>query len=115
MGWLKTPASSVLVPLGITFLLTVSVFWGMQRFTLEGRLQDRFGSIVMRAPLGPGGSQAPVDISSSICPQIDSVLRAELSPRTEVKVGWGFNERLLIIKIGTRDQCAASVYPGFAL
>lgn len=114
MGWLRRPAASVLLPLGITVSLTLSAFWIMHRFTLEGRLQDRFGSIVMRAPMKSELRQPPVDVSSLVCPQIDDVLRAELSPRTEVEVGWGFNVRLLIIDTSEQGQCSASVQPGLA-
>ena len=114
MGWLRSPAALVLLPLGITVSLTLSAFWIIHRFTLEGRLQDRFGSIVKRAPMKSGLRQPPVDLSSSVCPHIDNVLRAEISPRTEVRVGWGFGERLLIIEVGPLDQCSASVSPGVA-
>ena len=114
MGRLRGPASSILVPLGLTIALTVVAFWIAERFTLEGRLRDRFADIVMDVPMGSGLRQPPMDVSASVCQQIDDELRRELSSRTRVEVGWGFNVRLLIIDIGARGQCSASVNPGLA-
>lgn len=109
------PTSQALLVLGVTIALTLAILWIGQRFTLEGRLKDRFGGIVMGAHLGSDLRHPPVDVTNAICPHIDAALRAELAPRTKVEVGWGFGARMLIIELGRHRECSAFVYPGAAL
>ncbi|MBJ3784021.1 hypothetical protein [Devosia sediminis] len=103
-----------LVVLGVTITLTLVILWVAQRFTLEGRLADRFGGIVMAAPMASELRQPPVDVSPHVCPHIDAALGAQVAPRVQVEVGWGFGVRLLIIEVGSLGECSAMVQPGVA-
>lgn len=90
MRWLESRAAFFLLPIAITVLLILAVVWVSHRFSLEGRLQDRFGGIVMAVPpevVGSYGDGPPAEISKWICPLVDAGLRAELEPRTKVEVG----------------------------
>jgi hypothetical protein len=108
---LKDWAISFVIPTAIILGLIGGMLWIAHRFSLEGRLQDRFGIIALAVPFTDKFMQPGVDISPQICPLLDEELREELEPMKEVEVGnLLFGLRLLIIESAAPGQCSAKVY-----